>query len=264
MPRVAISAQNFAMPFLCTCCGGAPNMSIAAAWTRTTGGRVRRSETHKVQFPICANCQRHCDSEPRAWVYVGSAIVVSLFVVAFSGLVPLAIAIAVVSRGLFVARRSFARAMRSPACEAVHCPVRLEGWHGTEHWFLFDSRRFAGAFASANQAAGKNVLRVALDGSPTAPQPGPARTTAATTYLAFFLFCVLACVGSLLMGRSPPSSQGTLAPPHFETTPSPAPTRERQPGSRVSEPTPAAVPGQEDPRPDAPAAARHRRHHRGG
>ena len=206
--------------------------------------RVVRTTTKAFEFRLCRGCNDHQHAEPELVRYLSLAMIATAtmccagsFVVATLCL-PLAVA-------LYQWRKSRAQMGRGASCESVSEPVALEDFHAHELAFRFDSPRYASAFASANSAAGKNVLSVDMDGSPlvTRGPISPARILAVPVVLLVVeAASVLALTGG---GRSAPRT-AFMDPAPPVTNPAPTP----QPTTAV---TPAV-----DPRP--PARSHRQRH----
>lgn len=165
VPRVVVSANNIVVPSACVCCWGPGEVAVAASKSRSRGVRVVRTTTKAFEFRLCRACNDHQHTEPELIRYLSLAMIATAtlccagwFVVATLCL-PLAVA-------LYQWRTSRAQMGRGSSCESVSEPVALEDFHARELAFRFDSPRYAAAFASANSAAGKNVLSIDMDGSP--------------------------------------------------------------------------------------------------
>jgi len=160
MHKVVVSARSIPMPSICACCGGPPSTNVAATASRTKGKRVKHTEERAFEFPACAQCVAHIKAMPNASSFWSWALVPT--VLALVAAAPLGVLLAVTWCPALFALYRFelgrARSKRSPTCECEHSLVMYEGWYGSDHTFVMESRRFGEALVATCERAGKTAV----------------------------------------------------------------------------------------------------------
>jgi hypothetical protein len=151
MSIIQVSARLLTFPNLCCCC--CENIGVKkyrAKSSRTTGKKVKRTQTNVWEFPICESCS--------IWVKVQNTAIYSLtFAIIFAVLGALGKnivmgAIALILFGVWRIVAAKANMLKINAgCYAP--PVKYLGWNGSVHSFNIMNGDYLARFAQLN--AGK-------------------------------------------------------------------------------------------------------------
>ncbi len=162
--RVDVSGYKFTFPYQCACCGSAPQTTLTASASRSTGKRVVHTSSKSWDFPYCAGCIEHVRTARQAGKtrdYSIGASVLGTIALFFSPLYFYSIIVAIVGIpiGFYVYKKQMvsARCMCGLACVAVQSAVTYYGWQGTCHMFDIASPSYALVFMVANQSKLVNV-----------------------------------------------------------------------------------------------------------
>lgn len=155
--RIAVSAKLLKWPPVCACCQRPADASLRAAYTRTTGKRVVRSQTRYWDVPYCSGCLRHVahaqsGATLNAWgAFFSFAALGLLFCVPVPGAI-ISILLAAGAFSVAVHQHGQARAAMVSSCACPRAAVEYLGWDGSVQGFLFANGEYAELFRQANAA----------------------------------------------------------------------------------------------------------------
>jgi hypothetical protein len=173
MYEVRVSARLLSWPQCCVCCGGLADTSYQAAFTRTTGKRVIKTDTRSWAVPYCSRCRGHVEKARQAKTLLATAIVLGtlgglLAVWKIAGgdshsptVTDILVGVVVfvvgggISTGLCMLRSralAAARQLTRTTCPCLGEAVAYCGWYGSVHTFLFASQGYASAFMGMNRS----------------------------------------------------------------------------------------------------------------
>lgn len=162
--RIDLSGHKFIFPQQCACCSAAPQTTLSASSTRTSGKRVVHTDTKSWDFPYCYRCIAHIRAVSTATTIFYVIAVVSFFAAAYVGLTAnlglgFLTAIAGIGGAVALFQNSMARAKAicASSCASVKTAIAYHGWRGACHTFEISSAAYALAFMQANQGKLVNV-----------------------------------------------------------------------------------------------------------
>ena len=162
--RVELSGHKFEFPQECACCGAAPQTTLLASASRSTGREVVHTTSKSWDFPYCARCAKHVQDSKGATMPAWSIIVCSIILAIIVGFnAPLIwaflVAIVGIAGGVAAYKKLMTEAKRGcvPNCSSVQSAVTYSGWQGTRHTFDIASTNYATKFMVANRSKLVNV-----------------------------------------------------------------------------------------------------------
>lgn len=156
MKQVHVSARIISVPNTCCCCAKNPGQAkYEASSSRTTGVRVRRTQTRSWSFQICNPCLQWLAVVKRRSFYC-SSFFISLIVLLFSVINAATgwILTSIISAIIFLMHwKKYIRKsqLEMPNADCKSPPIQYLGWQGSIHSFIISHPEFAEKFESANQ-----------------------------------------------------------------------------------------------------------------
>jgi len=163
--RIDLSGHKFTFPQQCACRGAAPQTSLAASATRTTGKRVVHTDTRSWDFPYCLSCTAHVkaakDAAIAAGFISGGSILIFMFCSFALDQAGLGLLLCAAGIGFAIfthnSMMSKAKSMCSSTCAAVKSAIGYHGWQGACQMFEVVPPQYALAFMLTNQKKLVNV-----------------------------------------------------------------------------------------------------------
>jgi hypothetical protein len=149
--RVEASGYQFVFPQMCVCCGSHPDTALTVSASKTSGKKVKRTQTNTWDFPYCSRCIKHKDAATFAAIAAVIVAVLALFVFAQIHIIVGLILGGGGAVGLYIWLLNKAKGQCSEHCVCVGKAVGFVSWDGTRQIFEIVSPKYASEFMLANQ-----------------------------------------------------------------------------------------------------------------